>query len=347
MKAAFLTGIREIEIRQAPEPKIAKATDVLLAVEAVGVCGSDMHYYKQGRIGCQIVEYPWIVGHECAGRVLEVGPEVTGVKPGDRVAVDPLLNCGVCDQCLAGRIHTCRDQRFLGCPAQAQGSLSQRLVMPETNCFPVPDGMTATQAALAEPLTISLWAQKLGKQAIGGATIGILGAGPIGLGVLAACKLAGPCTVYQTDLLDNRLALAREFGADWTGNADKLDPVKEIAAIEPAGLDLVFECAGLQETIDQSLQLLKPCCTMVLVGIPCDDRAGFDFNQMRRKELRIQNVRRQLDQVPRALDMIAAGKVNVDAMVTHNFTIDRAQEAFDLVADYRDGVIKAMIQVPQ
>jgi len=263
------------------------------------------------------------------------------------VAIDPLLNCGACDQCIIGRTHTCRNQRFLGCPAQAQGSLCQRLVMPETSCFPVPKGMTAAQAALTEPLTVSLWAQKLSKQDVGGAKIGILGAGPIGLGVLAACKLAGPCTVYQTDLLDNRLALAREFGADWTGNAAKLDPVKEIAVIEPTGLDVVFECAGLQETIDQSLQLLKPCSAMVLVGIPCEDRVSFDLNQMRRKELVIQNVRRQLEQVPRAIDLIAAGKVNVDAMATHNFTIDQAQEAFDLVADYRDGVIKAIVNIAQ
>ena len=345
MKAAFLTGIRKIEVRQIPEPKIANPSDVLLAVETVGVCGSDMHYYKQGRIGCQIVQYPWIVGHECAGQVLEAGPGVTHIRPGDRVAVDPLVPCGVCDQCLTGRTHTCRNQTFLGCPGQAQGSLAERLVMPESNCFVVPDGMTATQAALAEPLTISLWAQKLSAQAGGGLKIGILGAGPIGLGVLAACKLAGPCMVYQTDLLDNRLTLARKFDADWTGNAGKTDVVKEITALEPMGLDVVFECVGLQETIDQSLELLKPCCQMVLVGIPCQDRVSFDLNQMRRKELRIQNVRRQLEQVPRALDMIAAGKVNVDALVTHNFTIDQAQEAFELVADYRDGVIKAMVNL--
>jgi L-iditol 2-dehydrogenase len=344
MKAAFLTGIRKIEILQAPEPAIAHPTDVLLAVESVGVCGSDMHYYKDGRIGCQIVEFPWIVGHECSGRALAVGPGVTRIRVGDRVAVDPLVHCGQCDQCLTGRTHTCRNQKFLGCPGQLQGSLCERLVMPEASCFTVPDGMTAEQAALAEPLCISLWAQKLSDQ-VNGAKIGILGAGPIGLGVLAAVKEAGSCIVYQTDLLDNRLALARKFGADWTGNAGKIDPVKEIAAAEPLGLDLVFECAGLQETIDQCLSIVKPCSQVVLVGIPIDDRASFDMNHMRRKELRVQNVRRQLEQVPRALDMIATGKIDMGAMVTHRFTLDQAQEAFELVADYRDHVVKAMVNV--
>lgn len=344
MKAAFLTGIRKIEIREAPAPTIEAATDVLLSVEAVGVCGSDMHYYKDGRIGCQIVEYPWIVGHECSGRVLEVGSSVTRVRPGDLVAVDPLIHCHQCDQCLAGRIHTCRDQRFLGCPGQLQGSLSDRLVMPEASCFVAPEGMSAELAALAEPLCISLWAQHLSDQ-FEGAKIGILGAGPIGLGVLAAVKLAGDCTVYHTDLLDNRLELARRFGADWTGNAGEIDPVAEIAAIEPAGLDVVFECVGLPETIDQSLELLKPCSQMVLVGIPIEDRASVNMNHMRRKELRIQNVRRQLDQVPRALDLLAGGKIDAGATVTHRFTLEQSQEAFELVADYRDGVVKAVITV--
>ena len=344
MKAAFLSGLRKIEIREAPEPKIDKPTDVLLAVEAVGVCGSDMHYYKDGRIGCQIVEFPWILGHECSARVLEVGPDVNRVKHGDRVSVDPLINCGRCDQCLAGRIHTCRDQRFLGCPGQLQGSLSERMVMPEASCFVVPDNMSAEQAALAEPLCISLWAQKLAEQA-DGMKIGILGAGPIGLGVLAACKLAGDCTAYHTDLFDNRLALARKFGADWTSNAARADTVKEVAAVEPLGLDVVFECVGLQETIDQSLELLKPGGRLVLVGIPIEDNASFNMNNMRRKELQVQNVRRQLDQVPRALEMIATGKIDADATVTHRFTLDQTQEAFDLVADYRDGVVKAMINV--
>jgi threonine dehydrogenase-like Zn-dependent dehydrogenase len=151
--------------------------------------------------------------------------------------------------------------------------------------------------------------------------------------------------VYHTDLLDNRLALARELGADWTGNAGEADMVKEITAVEPAGLDLVFECVGLQETIDQSLELLKPCSRMVLVGIPIEDRASFNMNHMRRKELQVQNVRRQLDQVPRALDLIAAGKVDVGATVTHRFTLDQSQEAFGLVADYRDNVVKAVINV--
>ena len=344
MKAAFLTGLRKIEIREAPEPAIRWPGDVLLEVETVGVCGSDMHYYKAGRIGCQIVEYPWIVGHECAGRVMEVGPEVTRVKVGDRVAVDPLVHCGRCDQCRLGQIHTCRHQGFLGCPGQLQGSMCERLVMPAASCFPIPETMSTTQATLCEPFSIALWAAKLADPRPG-QKLGILGSGPIGLTVLAACKLAAECTVYQTDLIPGRMDMARRIGADWVGKADEIDVVEQIGIAEPLGLDVVIECVGEQETIDQCLELVKPCGKVVIVGIPEADRLSFEMNHMRRKEVRIQNVRRQLGQVEQAIELVAAGEVDLDVLVTHEFDFDQAQEAYDLVAEYRDGVVKGMIHL--
>jgi L-iditol 2-dehydrogenase len=333
-----------MEIRQVPEPAVARPTDVLIEIDTVGVCGSDMHYYRAGRIGCQIVQFPWIVGHECAGVVQAVGAQVRRIRVGDRVAVDPLVHCGRCDQCRIGHTHTCRDQSFLGCPGQLAGSLCERLVMPEASCFAIPDAMTMTQATMAEPFSIALWAQKLGQQERN-ANIAILGAGPIGLSVLAACKAAGPCTVFQTDLLDGRLALARRLGADWTANAARGDATAEILARQPLGLDIVFECAGRQEAISQALDLVKPCCKVVIVGIPEGDTVQFEMNQMRRKEIRIQNVRRQLDCVEPALEMLAAGSVNLDPMITHEFEFDQVGEAFSLVADYRDNVVKAMIRM--
>jgi L-iditol 2-dehydrogenase len=344
MKAAFLTALRKIEVRDAPEPAIARPTDVLLEIDTVGVCGSDMHYYKAGRIGCQIVEYPWIVGHECAGRVRAVGPGVTRFRVGDRVAVDPLITCGKCHECRIGHIHTCLNQAFLGCPGQVQGSLCEYLVMPEASCFPIPDEMGMTRATLSEPFSIAMWARKLADLEPG-AAIAILGSGPIGLSVLAACKVAAPCTIYQTDLLANRTALARRLGADWTGNPHETDVVAEIRQAQPDGIDVVFECVGEQETIDQCLELIRPRGKVVVVGIPEGDRLSFEMNHMRRKEICIQNVRRQLHQVTGAIAALASGKVDLDALATHHFTLDQAQDAYDLVADYRDGVVKAVIHV--
>ncbi len=344
MKAVSLTGPRRMDIHDVDEPSIVATTDVLLEVHTVGVCGSDMHYFKEGRIGCQVIEYPWIVGHECAGRVLEVGADVEGLQPGRRVAVDPLLHCGRCDQCRLGHIHTCRNQQFLGCPGQKPGSLCERLVMPATSVFPIPDNITMTQATLTEPFAIALWAQRLSEVA-DGMKVGIFGSGPIGLTVLAACKAAADCTVYQTDLIGERLEMARRFGADWVGNPRETNVVADILAAEPDGLDVVFECAGEQETVDHCLDTVKPCSKVLIVGIPATDRLSFEMNHMRRKEVRIQNVRRQLDQTERAIEMVATGEVDLDPLATHDFDLDGALDAFDLVADYRDGVMKAMIHV--
>jgi L-iditol 2-dehydrogenase len=161
MKAAFLTDIRKIEIRDVPPPVIEQPEQVLLRVATVGVCGSDMHYYRSGRIGSQVVQFPWVVGHECAGTVAAVGAGVKDLRVGDRVAVDPLIACFRCDQCLRGRENTCRNQKFLGCPGQTPGALSELLVMPARNCFPIPAHMTFSQATLVEPFAIGLHARNL------------------------------------------------------------------------------------------------------------------------------------------------------------------------------------------
>ena len=217
MKAAFLSGIRQIQIRETPEPQLTGPRDVLIRVETVGVCGSDVHYYTAGRIGSQVVNSPWILGHECAGKVVAVGSAVTHVRPGDRVAIDPLASCGSCDQCRAGRVHTCRNQKFLGSPGQLQGALCEFLVLPAESCFPVPNNLEAVQAAAVEPFSIGVYARQL-SGAPPGAKIGILGTGPIGLCVLLACRAEGECTIYTTDLVNERLAAARRCGASWEGN---------------------------------------------------------------------------------------------------------------------------------
>ena len=344
MKAAFLTGIRGIEIREINEPVIQKPTDVLLQVETVGVCGSDMHYYRAGQIPSQVVEFPWLIGHELSARVAQLGPEATGLAVGQRVAVDPLVACGTCDQCRTGRAHTCRNQAFLGCPGQLPGCMTQYVVMPASCCYPVPPGFSAIRTALTEPFAIGLYAQRLGGEPAG-RTIAVLGSGPIGLCVLTALKAAGPCTVYATDIRDYRLAKASEMGADWTGNPNSRGVVADILAAEPLGVDLVYECAGEQETFDQAVELLKPGGVLLVVGIPETDRIGLLMAPMRRKELFLQNVRRQNECEADAIELLASGRANLDAMVTHEFSLDETQLAYDTVADYRDGAVKAMVHV--
>jgi L-iditol 2-dehydrogenase len=345
MKAAFLTGLREMEIREIPKPQMKGPLDVLLRIETVGVCGSDVHYYTRGRIGSAVVKYPFVVGHECAGVVQEVGAKVRGLQVGHRVAVDPLISCGHCDQCRTGRAHTCRSQRFLGLPGQLAGSLVEYLVLPEECCFPIPASMTLDQAVLVEPLSIGVYAQRM-SQLVSGAKIVILGSGPIGLSILLACRVAADCRPYVTDLIAERLELASQLGAAWTGNPKQSDVVKAIRDAEPLGVDFVFECAGEQETMDQGVDLLKPGGTLLVVGIPEVDRISIPIHTLRRKELTIKNVRRQNQCVASAIDLVASGRVNVDPLMTHHFSLGETKAAFDLVAGYRDGVVKALIHIP-
>jgi L-iditol 2-dehydrogenase len=232
MRAAVLDGIRKIEITDIPEPRIEQKTDVLLRVLAVGICGSDAHYYTSGRIGSQVVKYPFRIGHECSATVIETGKSVRRVGPGDLVAVDPAVWCGKCDQCLAKRRHTCRNIKFLGTPGQANGCLCEYIVMPESSCYPVMRKTTPERAALVEPLSISCYSAGLYGD-IEGKDIAVLGSGPIGLGVLLAAKLRGARFVYATDKLNYRLALAKTQGTGWTGNPEKQDVVKEILKTAP------------------------------------------------------------------------------------------------------------------
>ena len=343
MKAMKLTGLRQMQLSEVPIPEAVKPTDVLVKMARVGICGSDVHYFTEGGIGSQRVEYPWTVGHEGGGIVAEIGSAVTRVKVGDRIAFDPAQPCFECDQCQAGRPHTCRNLNFLGCPQQIGGCLSEYLVMPETSCYPIPDGMTFEEAAIVEPLSIGVYAITLA-DSMKGAKIGITGAGPIGLSVLLPAKAQGASRVYMTDKIDARLEMALRAGADWAGNSDTEDVVAEITRREPELLDVIFECSGEQSAMDQAVQLLKPGGELLLIGIPgAQNRVSFDINLLRRKELRIQNVRRQNHCVQRAIDMIANNEIDVNVMVTHRFPFVQTKAGFDLVADYQNGVVKAMI----
>jgi L-iditol 2-dehydrogenase len=344
VKLARLTRIREVAVVDVPSPTIRRADDVLLQIRAVGVCGSDVHYYTQGRIGSQTVEYPFAVGHEAAAVVAEVGPGVTRVKPGDRVAVEPAVACNGCDQCLAGRKHTCRTLRFLGCPGQLEGCLGEFLVMPEACCYPIPDCVSLEEAALSEPLAIGVYAVQQSVP-MAGARIAILGMGPIGFSVMLPALAQGAAAVYVTDRLDYRGAMARTHGATWAGNPDRIDVVAEIRAREPLLLDAVFECCGQQEALDQGMALLKPGGKLMIIGIPAFDRYSFAVDIGRRQEICLQNVRRQNHCVQKTIDMIAAGQLRPGFMATHHFPLAASREALDLVARYGDGVLKAVVHI--
>ena len=344
MKAAVLTGIRQMELREVPDPVVEKDTDVLLKVEKVGVCGSDVHYYETGRIGSQVVRFPFIVGHECAATVADVGAGVTRVKVGQAVVVEPAVSCHTCEQCRQGRENTCFNLRFLGTPGQGDGCLCEYLVMPEECCLPTDGRISVEQGVLCEPLAIAVYAVKQSRLPED-ADVAMLGAGPIGLSCMVSAKAEGVRACYLTEKIEERVETARKGGATWVGNPLKEDVVAAVLERQPLGMDVVYECAGQQETIDQAIELLKPGGKLMLIGIPREDRVSFSIDKMRRKEITIVNVRRQNRCTQAAIDLLASGKGDVDFMVTHRFGMEQAKDAFELVADYRDGVVKAMIEM--
>ncbi|MBK7628356.1 MAG: alcohol dehydrogenase catalytic domain-containing protein [Bacteroidales bacterium] len=342
MQAMMLTGIRQMEMKEISEPVIINPNDVKIKMSVLGICGSDIHYYTQGQIGSQKVEYPFAVGHEGAGVVTEIGKAVTRVKPGDKIAIEPAMPCWECDQCLAGRHHTCRKLRFLGCPGQAEGCLMEYIVMPEESCFPLKGNLTPDHGSISEPLAIGVYAVKK-SGGVRDLKIGILGFGPIGMSVMLAAKAQGVESVYVTDKIDPRLSIAGREGAAYTGNPMKSDVVAEIQKKTKLGLDIVFECCGQQEALDQAVDMLKPGGKLVVVGIPEFERWSMNVETTRRREISLQFIRRQVDCVESALEMMETGKINVGNMVTHRFPFSKSKEAFDLVASYGDGVMKAMI----
>lgn len=343
MKSMVLTGIRQLSIVEKPVPELQNDNEVLISMQSVGICGSDIHYYTHGKIGSQVVQYPFTVGHEGAGIVTKVGRNVTRVKPGDKVAIDPAMPCFHCEQCRAGRYHTCLNLKFLGCPGQAEGCLSEFITMPETSCFLLPENLTTDHGALSEPLSIGFYATRLAGLTKG-AKVGILGSGPIGISVLLPALAAGVSRTYMTDKIDERLSVAAAMGAHWTGNPNTSDMVKDILAVEPGQLDFVFECCGQQEAADQAIHLLKPGGRLMMIGIPAFTHWRFEADLLRRKEIDIQHVRRQNESVKDTLDMIADGRLKPDRMQTHTLPFSKVKEGFEMVANYADGVMKAMIR---
>jgi L-iditol 2-dehydrogenase len=342
VKAVVLTGIGQMELRDVPKPALTKDNNVLLKIEMVGVCGSDVHYYETGRIGSQMVEYPFIVGHECSATVEEVGDAVRKVKAGERVVIDPAISCHECEQCGAGRENTCRNLKFLGCPGQVEGCLCEYLVMPEDCCFKMKGQMSFEQGVLCEPLAIGLYAVK-GAGLSTESKIAILGAGPIGLSCMVMAGRENVNACYVTEKVEERMEVARQRGASWVGTPERQDVAREILKLKPEGMDVVFECAGEQETIDEALELVKPGGKIMLIGIPRTERVSFKIDKARRKEITIINVRRQNKCTQECIDLISGRKVDVDFMVTHRFGAEQTKDAFDMVAGYRVGVVKALI----
>ncbi|MFH1008916.1 MAG: NAD(P)-dependent alcohol dehydrogenase [Candidatus Latescibacterota bacterium] len=344
MKCVKLHRAGDLRVAEIPRPEPA-AGEVLVRITAVGVCGSDVHYFKDGRIGDTPVESPLILGHEPAGVIEAVGEGVTRVKAGDRVAVDPALPCGVCEWCIEGNANLCPNVRFFGTPP-TDGAFREFLTHPAHAVFKLPDSLSFEEGAMLEPFGVAIHAVDLGKVRAAD-TVAILGAGSIGLSVLQMARLSGAAGVFVTDLIESRLDLARRLGADVAIGAED-DPVRRILQRTGGrGVDVVFEAAGAMETPQQAIELLKPGGTLVLIGICPEDRIPLRASAARRKGVTIRMSRRMKHVIPRAIRLAERNMVDLKCLVTHRYPLERIAEAFDVVGGYRDGVVKAIITMEE
>ncbi len=342
MQAAFLYGIRDVRIDQVPTPTPGPG-EVLLQIAAVGVCGSDVHYYLEGRIGSQVVTDPIVMGHEFSARVAALGPGVAGLEIGQLVAVDPAIPCGACEQCLQGHPNLCPQVRFCGTPP-INGVFAEYAVMPAENCFPLPANVTAEQGAMLEPLGVALHAVNLAHLKPGD-TVAVLGAGPIGLLTAAVAKASGASAIWMTEPLAYRRDFAEETVAD--GVFDPIDAggIEAIQRLSGGrGVDVVFESAGAPVTPQHAVQLARFGGKVILTAIPADDTIAFSASISRRKGLTIKMVRRMKHTYPRAISLVERGVVDVNALITHRMPLSQTGKAMDLISGYQDQVIKAMIR---
>ena len=340
-KTFYMTGIEKIELGEAPMPKMGP-DDVLIKVQSVGVCGSDLHYYRSGSIGDFKVEFPFVLGHEAAGVVCDVGENVRTLKKGDRVCMEPGVPCMKCEECLSGHYNLCKDVRFWATPPY-DGVLSEYVAHPAAFTFKIPDNMSFTEGALVEPLAIGLHACNMGGVKLG-QTVAIMGAGCIGLVTLLAAKAYGATRIIVGDVLDKRLDKARELGAIAVNTKEEDFVAKVMELTEGRGADVCIDCAGFSATVDSCLSCAKSAGMVIIVGLGQDRVDGFNTSVMSTKELTVKSIFRYRNLYPTAINAIADGRIDVESIVSHRFTFDDTINAF--ATCHRDirNVVKGVIE---
>lgn len=325
MKAAVMHTPGHIAIEQLPVPE-AGPDEVLIKVMAVGVCGSDVHYFEHGRIGPYVVRKPIILGHECAGIVVACGERVTRFAPGDRVAVEPGVTCGHCEQCKSGRYNLCPDVQFLATPP-VDGAFVQYIKHREDFVFPIPDHVSFEEAAMAEPLSVGIHAlNRAGFKP--GEEVAIIGMGPVGLLAVAAAKAFGASRIYASDLEENRLQAALKLGATdaISGKAgDAAERILELTA--QRGVDLAIETAGHPRALQTAMKVIKRGGKLSIVGLPPVDEVGFNVPFLCDNEIDIYGIFRYANTYPTGVRFLSSGLQGLSEIFTDRFPLERTQEA--------------------
>ncbi len=343
MKTAVMTDLMKVEIQNTEVPH-PKDSEVLVKIEYVGVCGSDLHYYEHGRISNFIVETPFILGHECSGTVVKVGKDVTHLKEGDRVALEPGKTCGECEHCKSGKYNLCPDVIFFATPP-VPGTFQEYVVHEASLCFKLPDNVSTMEGALIEPLAVGFHAAVQGGATVGQTAV-ITGAGTIGLVTLLALKAMGVPKIHVVDVVPKRLEKALELGATSVINETKEDAVAKILELtENKGIDLAIDTAGAEITMNQILKMAKKGATVVFVGYSAKDTVSIPVNLILDKELTIKSVFRYRNIFPLAIESVAAGKAPIKDIVSNVFEFDNIQNALQSCIQNKEEIVKAVIKI--
>lgn len=343
MKAAVLHRPRDLRIDQIHEPSMGPR-DVRVRVRSVGICGSDVHYWRTGRIGEHVVEKPMVLGHEASGVVEEVGAQVTSLRPGDRVALEPGVPCRRCEWCKTGRYNLCPDVVFMATPP-VDGALCEHVVSPEDFAFRIPDHVSFEAAALAEPLSVGIHACRRAGVSLG-RSVFIAGAGPIGIASLMAAKAFGATRILISDVREARLAMARELGATAAVNPKEVETAAALAELtEGRGVDVAIECAGAEAALADCLGAAVRGGTVVVVGLGDQERYAVPMLDLAFKELDLKGIFRYVHTYPAALEAIASGAIDVEAMITHRFPFDDLLTGFSYAEEGTDGAVKVMVEL--
>jgi L-idonate 5-dehydrogenase len=319
----------DLRIEPAEDPQIGPG-QVLIRLGAGGICGSDLHYYFEGRNGSFVIREPLIPGHEASGVVAKVGPGVTRVKPGDKIAVSPSHACGHCDYCREGREHLCRNMRFLGSASlypHVQGMFCEYFVMGERQCYPVAGDISLGELAFAEPLAVALHAVNRGP-ALMGKSVLITGAGTIGCLTVIAARLAGARHIAVSDVLDRPLATATAVGADRTIRADR-----DADALATPQFDVAYEVSGSFAALKACVAAVKRGGTVVQVGTLPHEPLPFVVNEIMSKELDLKGAFRWGIEFDWAVDYLSARRVDVRPLLSGQFPLQDAVKAFELAKD--------------
>lgn len=348
MPAAVLHGLKDLRVDEVPVPGPPARGEVKVQIGKVGICGSDVHYFEHGRIGDFIVRDPMILGHECAGTVVEVGEGVTHLKVGDRVAIEPgvprLSNNLSHYHMKRGEYNLCPDIFFFATPPD-HGSFCTFVNHRADFCFRLPENVSLEEGAMIEPLSTGIYAARVAPVKMGD-TVVITGAGPIGLMNLLACKAAGAANVIISDMVTSRLGVAKQIGATnvVAGNADELKAIaRELT--DGRGADVSIECAGHPSALSAAIGAARAGATVVLIGMPPGDTATININDLIVREIKLRPIFRYNNTFPTGVDLLASGKVDVKPLISKRFELSEVPQAFQYVLDNRETCVKAIVNI--